>query len=150
MTNIRLLRDLLHGTGFETYGDPSPIVCVKMGSEGLARLVSRRLPDIGLLANLVEFPAVPKGQARFRMQVMANHSSREIVDAVHRLGLAREEATAQHDALLNGTAELSTLDALVTGQTHPVLPNVATLRDMAPRRADAGEDTSQRRLSANR
>ena len=106
MSNIRLLRELLHGTGFETYGDPSPIVCVKMGSEGLARLVSRRLPDLGLLANLVEFPAVPKGQARFRMQVMANHSGRDIVDAVHRLSLARADATAQHQALLDGTVVL--------------------------------------------
>lgn len=119
MTNIRLLRELLLGTGFETYGDPSPIVCVKMGSEGLARLVSRRLPSIGLLSNLVEFPAVPKGQARFRMQVMAGHSSRDIIDAVHRLGVARTEATAQLEALETGAADFSTIDALVAEQTKP-------------------------------
>ena len=40
----------------EVYGDPSAIVAVKMGTEGLARLVSRRLPDLGLIANLVEYP----------------------------------------------------------------------------------------------
>ena len=57
------------------YGDPSAIVAVKMGYEGLARLVSRRLPELGLLANLVEYPAVGKGAARFRMQVMANHTA---------------------------------------------------------------------------
>ena len=33
-----------------------------------------RTPD--LLANLVEYPAVAKGAARFRMQVMAKHSAR--------------------------------------------------------------------------
>jgi len=55
---------------------------VKVGFEGLARLVSRRLPPAGLIANLVEFPAVPKGQARFRMQVMANHTAENIRDAV--------------------------------------------------------------------
>jgi 7-keto-8-aminopelargonate synthetase-like enzyme len=113
MNNIRFLRELLHGTSFETYGDPSPIVCVKMGSEGLARLVARRLPDIGLLANLVEFPAVPKGQARFRMQVMAGHTSRDIIDSVHRLGVARDQATRQFEALQNGTADFDTIDALV-------------------------------------
>ena len=128
MTNIRLLRELLHGTGFETYGDPSPIVCVKMGSEGLARLVSRRLPDIGLLANLVEFPAVPKGQARFRMQVMANHSSRDIIDSVHRLSVATAEATRQHDALLDGSADFDSIDALVRGQGERSAPTVASIR----------------------
>jgi glycine C-acetyltransferase len=145
MTNIRLLRQLLHGTDFETYGDPSPIVCVKMGTEGLARLVSRRLPDIGLLANLVEFPAVPKGQARFRMQVMANHSSREVADAVNRLSLARADATGQHEALLNGTAELSMLDAFVTDQPAPIVENVATVRDVAPCPGDTAEIRDERR-----
>jgi glycine C-acetyltransferase len=139
MTNIRLLRELLGGTSFETYGDPSPIVCVKMGVEGLARLVSRRLPEIGLLANLVEFPAVPKGQARFRMQVMANHTSRDIIDAVHRLGIARSEAIQQHDALLNGTADFSTMDALVRGQAKSGLQAVATMRAPKADRAEGGE-----------
>ncbi len=76
----------------EVYGDPSAIVCVKVGSEGLARLVSRRLPTLGLVANLVEFPAVPKGQARFRMQVMAKHTEQNIADAVLRLRRALDEA----------------------------------------------------------
>lgn len=98
MTNVRLLRNLLIDSGFEVYGDPSAIVSVKMGSEGLARLVSRRLPDLGLIANLVEFPAVAKGQARFRMQVMANHTPRDVVDAVRRLGIAYREALAEHEA----------------------------------------------------
>jgi len=53
------------------------LVCVKMGTEGLARLVSKRLPELGLIANLVEFPAVPKGAARIRLQVMASHSEKE-------------------------------------------------------------------------
>ena len=113
MNNIRFLRELLHGTGFETYGDPSPIVCVKMGSEGLARLVARQLPDMGLLSNLVEFPAVPKGQARFRMQVMAGHTSRDIIDSVHRLSVARSHATVQFEALQNGTADFDSIDKLV-------------------------------------
>ena len=92
MTNIAMLRSLLHGCGLETYGDPSAIVCVKMGSEALARLAGRRLPSLGMIANLVEFPAVPKGQARFRLQVMAKHSQHDIVDGVRRLSLAVSEA----------------------------------------------------------
>src|SRR6202012_272863 len=87
------------GAGVEYYGDPSAIVCVKMGSEGLARLVSRRLPDLGLVANLVEFPAVPKGAARIRMQVMANHSEENISNAVQILKTAKALAEQELEEL---------------------------------------------------
>ncbi|HLH73692.1 MAG TPA: aminotransferase class I/II-fold pyridoxal phosphate-dependent enzyme [Chloroflexota bacterium] len=92
LANVLTLRHELQEAGLEYYGDPSAIVCVKMGSEGLARLVSRRLPELGLVANLVEFPAVPKGAARIRMQVMANHSEKNISEAVHILKTAKAQA----------------------------------------------------------
>jgi glycine C-acetyltransferase len=95
LSNVLSLREQLRGAGFEVYGDPSAIVCVKMGSEGLARLVGRRLPEQGLIANLVEYPAVPKGQARFRMQVLAGHSEQNIADAVERLRTAFGEASLE-------------------------------------------------------
>jgi glycine C-acetyltransferase len=82
MANILNLRETLRARDLDFYGDPSAIVAVKMGSEALARLVSRRLPEAGLLANLVEYPAVAKNAARFRMQVMAKHSAENIRDAV--------------------------------------------------------------------
>ncbi|MGZ8360766.1 MAG: aminotransferase class I/II-fold pyridoxal phosphate-dependent enzyme [Allosphingosinicella sp.] len=146
MTNIRLLRELLHGSGFETYGDPSPIVCVKMGSEGLARLVARRLPSIGLLSNLVEFPAVPKGQARFRMQVMAKHSSRDIIDAVHRLGVATADAKLQLEALQNGDADFSSIDA-ITAQPARQIGSVR-VRKLTKSAQDDGSAETARRLAA--
>jgi len=104
MANILSLRGQLVEAGFEVYGDPSAIVCVKMGSEALARLVARRLPEEGLIANLVEFPAVPKGQARFRMQVMANHTPQNISDAVTRLKAAYDQGFAEFE-LINSEPE---------------------------------------------
>lgn len=92
MANVMNLRSQIREAGMDVYGDPSAIVAVKMGSEGLARLVSRRLPDLGLLSNLVEYPAVPKGAARFRMQVMAGHTAENISDAVARMAKARSIA----------------------------------------------------------
>jgi 7-keto-8-aminopelargonate synthetase-like enzyme len=92
MANVLSLRRQLREAGLDYYGDASAIVCVKMGTEGLARLVSKRLPELGLIANLVEFPAVPKGAARIRMQVMANHSEQNIADAVRVLKTARQQA----------------------------------------------------------
>lgn len=92
MHNVNLLRRTLTANGLDYYGDPSAIVAVKMGTEGLARLVSRRLPQLGLLSNLVEYPAVPKGAARFRMQVMAGHTDENIIEAVEMMRQAVEGA----------------------------------------------------------
>jgi 7-keto-8-aminopelargonate synthetase-like enzyme len=103
LANVLLLRRELTEAGLEFYGDPSAIVCVKLGSEGLARLVSRQLPALGLVANLVEFPAVPKGAARIRMQVMANHTEQNICDAVRILKTAKALAEHELDARVHET-----------------------------------------------
>ena len=75
MTNSRYLRDKLTEAGFEVIGQPSAIVPVMMREEGLARFVASRLPALGVVANLVEYPAVAKNSARFRFQVMAKHTA---------------------------------------------------------------------------
>lgn len=99
MANILQLREQLGERGFEVYGQPSPIICVKMGSERLARLVGRQLPQVGLVANLVEYPAVPRGAARFRLQVMARHRPADLKAAVTRLHSAwREAMQYPHDS----------------------------------------------------
>jgi glycine C-acetyltransferase len=99
LANVVALRHELNAAGLDYYGDPSAIVCVKMGSEGLARLVSRQLPERGLVANLVEFPAVPKNAARIRMQVMAHHSEQNIADAVQILKAAKAQAECELERL---------------------------------------------------
>jgi glycine C-acetyltransferase len=106
MANVLTLRQLLREAGLDYYGDPSAIVCVKMGTEGLARLVSKQLPELGLIANLVEFPAVPKGSARIRMQVMANHSEENIAVAVQIVKNAKARAELEF-AKINRSAPLT-------------------------------------------
>lgn len=78
MSNILYLRSEVQRVGMEVLGDPSAIVPVRLGAEGLARIASRNLADLGAVANLVEYPAVPQGGARFRVQVMADHKPEEI------------------------------------------------------------------------
>lgn len=68
------LRSRLRDSGFEIMGEPSAIVPVLVGAEELARRASYRLGQSGAVANLVEYPAVARGKARFRLQVMAQHS----------------------------------------------------------------------------
>lgn len=92
MDNILRLRSLLGEQGLDVFGDPSAIVAVKVGDERIARVVSRRLPDLGLLANLVEYPAVAKGAARFRLQVMAGHSEDEVRHAARCIRQAVDES----------------------------------------------------------
>ena len=101
MRNVLSLRERLIGAGFSVYGDPSAIVSVKMGTEALARLVSREIASAGLVANLVEYPAVPKGQARFRLQVMSDHTEAQIVECVSILKAAYDAATAELEAVVN-------------------------------------------------
>lgn len=130
MQNVNMLRGLLVECGHEIYGDPSAIVCVKMGSEARARLSSRHLPSLGLLSNLVEYPAVPKGQARFRLQVMANHSSHDIVAAVKRLSAAACVATEELEALEAGstTVERLTSDHSLQPLAEPSVSLIEHLR----------------------
>lgn len=80
------------------YGDPSAIVAVKTGDEALARMTARALPEFGLISNLVEFPAVGKGLARFRLQVMAGHTPEEITAAADRIGAAMRVAEQRLNA----------------------------------------------------
>jgi len=74
MQAILGLREALTGQGITVLGHPSPIVPVMLGPDALARVASREMAQAGLLANLVEYPAVSMNSARLRMQVMADHT----------------------------------------------------------------------------
>jgi 7-keto-8-aminopelargonate synthetase-like enzyme/DNA-binding response OmpR family regulator len=82
------MRDALTAAGLSVIGDPSAIVPVLVGDEALARMVSRRLPELEVIANLVEYPAVAKGNARFRLQMMPNHTEENVLELVARLRAA--------------------------------------------------------------
>jgi glycine C-acetyltransferase len=82
--NIERLRAAFVARGLECLGSPSPIVPVSVGDEKLARWTARTVEENGLIANLVEYPAVGRGRARFRFQVMATHT-REQIDAAVRI-----------------------------------------------------------------
>jgi glycine C-acetyltransferase len=80
--NILRLRAGFESRGIECLGNPSHVVPVMCGDETVAKITARLLEEHGLIANLVEFPAVPRGTARFRFQVMASHSEEQIDRAV--------------------------------------------------------------------
>jgi 7-keto-8-aminopelargonate synthetase-like enzyme len=98
MKNVLHLRNELQKMGLEVIGNPSAIVSAKVGDEALARMVSQRLPELGVVANLVEFPAVAKGSARFRLQVMAKHTKENIDALIARLKIALMAAQGSYQA----------------------------------------------------
>ena len=61
---------------------------------GKARMMARELPELGLISNLVEFPAVARGQARFRLQVMAAHTEADLERAANAMAKAMKTAQA--------------------------------------------------------
>ncbi len=83
LQNSILIRQKLMQVGFIVQGLPSPIVPVYVGTEKLARLTAREMENRNLIANMVEFPAVPRGKARFRLQIMAVHTPEQITYAVN-------------------------------------------------------------------
>lgn len=109
MDNILYLRAEMAKAGLEAMGDPSPIVPVRIGTEALGRFAARNLTSLGGIANLVEYPAVPQGGARFRFQVMAAHSQADIDQVVEILSGAMHNADLQyrlgHEGEREGTTQ---------------------------------------------
>jgi glycine C-acetyltransferase len=112
MKNVLYLRSELVRIGMEVIGNPSAIVSAKVGDEALARMVSQKLPALGVVANLVEFPAVAKGSARFRLQVMAQHTKSHIDDLIGRLYSALDEVKPDYQAYRAAISDK-------TLETHP-------------------------------
>ncbi|MBO6639705.1 MAG: aminotransferase class I/II-fold pyridoxal phosphate-dependent enzyme [Roseitalea sp.] len=99
MDNILYMRSEMGKVGLETLGDPSAIVPVRVGAEGLARIASRDLSNLGAIANLVEYPAVPQGGARFRVQVMSDHSHDDVDQLVRMMLQAMRSAEKEYLSL---------------------------------------------------
>lgn len=96
------MRNALEAVDLQCMGNPSAIVPVQVGDEALARLVSRHLPGLGVIANLVEYPAVAKGNARFRLQMMPLHSSENIRELTRRLRQAVDLGHADYERQFSG------------------------------------------------
>jgi 7-keto-8-aminopelargonate synthetase-like enzyme len=75
--------------GFTINGIPTQIVPVLIGHERFARMIFKKVFEQGLLVNLVEFPAVQKGKAIFRFQLMATHREEDIEQAIEMMKTAK-------------------------------------------------------------
>jgi 7-keto-8-aminopelargonate synthetase-like enzyme len=78
MRNIEGLRALLAAEQLHCMGIASPIVPVLIGSEKVSRLTGKLLFEQSVFVNQVEFPGVPVGASRLRLQLMSNHNMQQI------------------------------------------------------------------------
>ena len=99
MKNVLHLREAVLARDMTIAGTPSPIVPIFVGNEKIARLTFKRLTCNGLLANLVEFPAVARGKARFRFQVMATHEPDTIQQAAEIMARSKMQAEKEWAAM---------------------------------------------------
>jgi glycine C-acetyltransferase len=96
MNRIVDMREALTAVDLKYVGNPSPIIPVLVGDEALARLASRRLPALEVIANLVEYPAVAKGNARVRLQMMPMHTLENVQALASRLREAIDLAQVEY------------------------------------------------------
>jgi 7-keto-8-aminopelargonate synthetase-like enzyme len=76
----------------EVMGRPSPIVPVFVGRDDVGRVAARLLSKAGVITNLVEYPAVSRATARFRLQVMSAHDQAGCDTAAMRISQAIVQA----------------------------------------------------------
>lgn len=102
----QLLRNSVHlrrglaNAGFEILGQPSAIVPVILGNGTLSRLMTKHVLRLGGIVNLVEYPAVSKNTCRWRLQVMAQHTSAQMDEFVGIAIEARRLANAELSEML--------------------------------------------------
>jgi 7-keto-8-aminopelargonate synthetase-like enzyme len=73
-SNSDYLRNGLQERGFNTLLSETQIIPVLVGDEKDAICFSRELYDRGFLTGCARWPAVPKGNARIRLSLMATHT----------------------------------------------------------------------------
>lgn len=80
--NTRFFKAELARLGFDTMGSQTPITPVLFGEPEAAFEASRRLLDEGVFAVGLGFPTVPRGQARIRNIVTAEHTQADLEHAL--------------------------------------------------------------------
>lgn len=82
MNNAKRFRDGMTAAGFSIKPGIHPIVPVMLGDARLAGEVADALLDEGVYVIGFSFPVVPKGQARIRVQLSAQHTDGQIDHAI--------------------------------------------------------------------
>jgi len=104
-------RAQLRQHGLETLGSPSAIVPVMLGKDAFAREASKAVAGSDTFVNLVEFPAVGLGAARFRCQLMATHTDEQLAQAAQDIRDAISSVESEQNRRFDSVdAQISSLE----------------------------------------
>jgi len=92
--NTHYFRKGMQAAGFAVDNGDHPIVPVMLGDANLAQDMSKRLLEKGIYAVGFFFPVVPKGKARIRTQISANHTIADLDRAIKAFSETRDEMAA--------------------------------------------------------
>ena len=82
MANAARFRQGMTAAGFEIKAGIHPIVPVMIGDAKVAQAMAGRLLDEGIYVVGFSYPVVPKGEARIRVQLSAQHDSEQVDQAI--------------------------------------------------------------------
>ena len=76
--NARYFQGELRRMGYDLGGTQTPITPVMLGEASLASEFSKRLFDRGVFAMSIGYPTVPRGKARIRVMLSADHTREDL------------------------------------------------------------------------
>ncbi len=93
--NSKHFRSAIEARGFETRGADHPIIPVMIGDASEAQAMADVLLELGVFAVGFFYPVVPKGEARIRVQVSAEHEASDLDFAADQFAVARQRLSAR-------------------------------------------------------
>ncbi|MFA3762973.1 glycine C-acetyltransferase [Yersinia sp. 2544 StPb PI] len=81
-SNARLFREKMSAAGFTLAGADHAIIPVMLGDAALAQKFANALLKEGIYVTGFFYPVVPKGQARIRTQMSADHTTEQVERAI--------------------------------------------------------------------
>jgi len=81
-SSTRSFKEGLHALGFDTGESETPITPVITGDEERTQTFARRLFEEGVFTPAIVYPTVPKGRARVRTIVTAEHADEDLKEAL--------------------------------------------------------------------
>ncbi|MGB7290919.1 MAG: aminotransferase class I/II-fold pyridoxal phosphate-dependent enzyme [Thermodesulfobacteriota bacterium] len=78
LRNIKYMKENLLSLGFNVGKTESAIIPIIIGDGLTLRKMSKRIYEEGIYLSAVPYPAVPKGEERFRLSLMATHTDDDL------------------------------------------------------------------------
>jgi len=76
--NINYIKDNLKALGFRLADTQSALISIIVGDDLLAKKMSKRIFEEGVYISVFPYPAVPRGQERLRLSIIATHTQKDL------------------------------------------------------------------------